>query len=256
MKIYLQSQLPAEQQRPIKKFGKTAKHEAPPVREDVQAAVPVVEPEPIIEPEVPVHAGPTAADLEGQLAVLQQQLAAAKQRERQEKQAALIAQTKQAQAVGREQLAPLQPRLARHLEEVSRIQRAYGPTLKDWARSMPSDSDPQVRRKIGEVYRAAAPLGQRLGDARATVESAIRGLTLAMESAQSHVHTQASVLAESALSISTLELETSCKSLVQLRNELRPGYQVHAVTADHMVPPSLAPRPHIVSADFGPSLTN
>jgi small-conductance mechanosensitive channel len=218
---------------------------------------PVIEPAPVleVEPLVEEPTGPTAAELEKDIAALQQQLAVAKQREQQAKQAALRAQQQQAQAVGREQLAPLQPRLARHLEEVSRIQRAYGPTLKDFARSMPSDSDPQVRRKIGEVYRAAAPLGQRLGDARATVESAIRGLTLAMASTQPHVHSQAAVLSEAALAINLLSIETECKTLVQLRNELRPGYHVHAVTDDHVIPQSLSPRSHTVSADFGPSLT-
>jgi hypothetical protein len=227
---------------------------------DDETAPDVIPPEPARESAATVPDVSAATterkEIEAQLAALTQQLAAAKFKEKQAQQQAIIAAQQQAQALGREHLAPLQPRLARHLAEVSRIQRAYGPTLKDFARSMASDFDPQIRRKISDVYRAAAPLGQRLGEARATVESAIRGLALAMESAQSHVHSQASVLAESALSISTLELETSCKTLVQLRNELRPGYQVHAVTNDHIVAPSLAPRPHIVSADFGPSLTD
>lgn len=233
-----------------------AKATEPPVAQEEERAPEVIPPEPVREiPIIDVAAATTERKaLEAQLRDLEQQITAAKQREKQAQQAAIIAQQQQAQAVGREQLAPLQPRLERHLAEVSRVQRVYGPTLKDFARSMASDSDPQVRRKISEVYRAAAPLGQKLGDARATIESALKGLTLAMQSSQAHVHEQASLLAEAALQISLLALETECKTLVQLRNELRPGHVVHAVTDDHIVAPSLAPRPHIISADFGPSL--
>jgi hypothetical protein len=224
----------------------------------------ILEPAPeVIQPPEPVQPvlDATAATterkaLEAQLKELEQQITAAKQREKQAQHAAIIAQQQKAQAQGTQQLAPLKPLLERHLAEVSRIQAKWGPTLKDFARSMPSDSDPQIRRAIGEVYRAAAPLGQKLGDARATVESALRGLGLAMRSAHPHVHSQAKVLGDAALQINTLALEGEIKSLVQLRNELRPGYTVHAVTNDHIVAPSLAPRPHITSVDFGPSLTN
>jgi DNA repair exonuclease SbcCD ATPase subunit len=230
--------------------------EPEPAPRDAEPAPEVIPPESVCDITVPdVAAAITERkELESQLKNLEAQIAAARLREKQAQQAAIVAQQQKAQAQGTQQLAPLKPRLERHLAEVSRIQTKWGPTLKDFARSMASDADPQVRRQISEVYRSAAPLGQQLGDARHTIESALRGLTLAMQSSQAHVHSQAATLADAALAISLLALETECKTLVQLRNELRPGHVVHSVTPDRTVPSSLTPQPFTTSADFGPSL--
>jgi hypothetical protein len=212
-------------------------------------------PNPLPEPQATVALDVQAtADerrrLEAEIERLKTQLVTAKQAERVAQQQAAIAAQQRAQAEGSASLAPWKPKLEKHVAEIARIQRAYGPTLRDFARSMASGYDAQLRQKVQEVYRAAGPLGQKLGDARTTIESALKGLTVAMQSPQAHVHEQARVLAEAALAVNLLELESECASLVQLREELRPGLGISPVTPDHLCLPS-TPAPRQDFADFG-----
>ncbi len=239
MKIYLQSKLPEEQRRPIKKFGKVPKAEAPEPKAERHVAPPVAQ-ETIASATSEYQVSPiqpTSKELEARLRELESALADARRREKEAAQAQAQAAQREVLTRAVETFIPLTAKLRHHLREIERIQRAYGPTLRDFARSCASDMDPQVRRKVTEVNSAAGPLGQRLGDARHTIEQAIRGVTLASESVQPHVHEQARVLGDAALAINLIALETDCKTLINIKRDLRGGYlEVGRVTGNIIEP--------------------
>lgn len=207
-----------------------------PVRESA-----ATDPEPVLEVAALAIEDATMARkaLEQQLAALTRDLAAAQQRERDAKLAAAAAARSRSQADGKRVLSVFEPKLRHHLAEVGRVQARYGPVLRDFARSCASDQDSQVRRKVSEVNAAAGPLAMKINDARLTIEAALRGLTQAMGDHAEHVHAQAQVLAEAALGINIITLETECRTLVNLKKELRGGHlEIRSVTNDLIKPPS------------------
>ncbi len=221
----------------------------PPAKENAVAQAPAPAPIAIDLPAATAE----REKLQRDIAALQAQLVAAQKKEKLAQQQAVVAQQQAQQREGASRLAPLKPKLAHHLAEVSRIQTLYGPSLKEAARSLASGFDVQQRERKAEAYRAAQPLGARLGDARATIESAAKGVEQAMQSSHVHVHEQSKTLAEAALSINLLALERDCASLVQLIRELNPDFRVGYIAPDHM-PPAYEPQLRATTADLGRSI--
>lgn len=228
---------------------------ATPKPEEQAPALDVVAP--IVEERVEaVQPTPTSTELAAQLAAIQAQLDAAKRREKLEQEQAAAAARARSAADGKRLLGVFLPKLQRHLAEVDRVQRTYGHILKDMARSCAADQDAQVRLKISAINGAAGPLGAKLGEARATLEAALKGATKALEHHAAHVHDQARVLAEAALAINIISLETEAKSLIQLKTELRGGTLDYSPTTPDHLPGAYAPPAHTHTvADFGGSLT-
>jgi hypothetical protein len=179
--------------------------------------------------------GPTVADLEAQLRETEAALADARRREKERAQAQIVQQQQSAQRKAAEQFAPMMGRLEHHLREIDRIQRTFGPTLRDYARSCASGDLP-TRTKLGAIYGAAGPLGQRFGDARRTLEAAIRGVRLASDSPREHEHAQARTLADAALAINLIELEREAQILVNAKEEVHGPRAISSVTPDHLAP--------------------
>lgn len=179
--------------------------------------------------------GPTVAELQAQLKATEAAIAEAKRRETAYKQAQAAAQQRQAAGQAAVDLAPLTKQLEHALREVSRVQAEYGPRLKDMNRSCAS-GDLETRRALSEMYGAAGTLGGRLGEARATLEAAAKGVRYASETGRDV--DQAKTLAAAALTVNVIELETEAKVLTSARKELRGG-AVSPTLPDHLDPRSL-----------------
>jgi hypothetical protein len=229
-----------------------------PAPAEVKPAAPVVAPEPAPDPSAAATAVMDAATerqrIESDIAALTQQLASARQREAAAKQAAVRAQQAQVQAEGSAALAQYVKRLERHRDEVARVQARFGPILKEAARSMASGPDASLRQAKQEAYKQAGILGARLGDTRAHLEDAIRRVTLDTQSSNPMHHAQARTLADAALSVNVLALETEVASLVQAITELNPTLSP-STTPDHVRPGAYEPRgPIITTVDLGRSI--
>lgn len=142
-------------------------------------------------------------------------------------------------------------RLDYALRELDRVQRTDGPTLREMGRSCATGTVDE-RRVLSELYSAAPAMGQRLGEARRVLEWAIAGIRRASDSGRPHEVEQAKVLADAALRINILTLETDAKVPVQAKEALRGGTNV-TITPDHL-PPMHAPTPLVDTADLGPSV--
>jgi hypothetical protein len=220
--------------------------------EPVPAAKIAPPPPPTPEPPAP-YDGPSAAEVRAQLAALEQQLKKALRHEAQARQHQAVVDQRTAQQRAGEELAPTMGKLDYHLRELDRVQRTYGPTLKEYARSCASGTVDE-RRVLSDIYSSAAPLGQKLGEARRTLESAIAGIRRASESGRPHEVEQARVLADGALCINILTLETDCKALIAAKEQLRGGTVVSALP-DHLDPQGLtAPADRLTVVDMGGSI--
>jgi hypothetical protein len=119
------------------------------------------------------------------------------------------------------------------------------------ARSCASGTVEQ-RRALSDAYSAAAPIGQRLGDARRVLESALAGVKRASESGRGHEVEQAIQLAQAALAVNIITLETDARVLVEAVEEVKGGRLDHGVTPDHLDPRDLrAPASGLTHFDFG-----
>jgi hypothetical protein len=184
--------------------------------------------------------------LEKQLAEAQRQEAAVRQHQRE-------AEAREAQRQAAADLAPLVPKLDAALRELDRVQRTFGPTLRSMARSCASGSVEQ-RRALSEAYSAAAPMGQRLGEARRVIESALAGCKRASESGREHEVQQAIQLTHAALAVNIITLEADARVLVEAVEEVKgTRVEVQGLTPDR-VPPLHMPQPRAATADLGGSV--
>jgi hypothetical protein len=229
------------------------------VRVFIPAATPVA-PAPKAKTVQPEHPAPqvpptpparSTADIKAELAALEAQLAEAQKQEIAYKQHQAAVDQRTAAQCAAEELAPLSGRLELALREIDRVQRTYGYTLREYGRLCASGTVDE-RRALSEIYSAAPPLGQKLGEDRRTIETAIGGIKCASESGRVHEVEQAKVLADAALAINILALEIDCKTLIEAKEALRGGTAV-TVTPGHQ-PPMRGAGDGLTAVDFGRSI--
>jgi DNA repair exonuclease SbcCD ATPase subunit len=217
------------------------------------APAPAKAQEPAREPAPPTPPARSTADLRADLKALEQQLAEAQRQEAAYRQHQAAAAQREAQQKAREDLTPLVPKLDAALLELDRVQKTYGPTLRSMARSCASGTVEQ-RRALSEAYSAAAPMGQRLGEARRVLESALAGCKRASESGREHEVAQAVQLTHAALAVNIIALETDARVLVEAVEEVKGGrIEVQGLTPDR-VPPMRVASPLPGVADLGGSI--